>query len=154
MDTHLDTALLTVSQAKYLWCPEGRSTSVEYPDHVPPPTVNRRALGGADVGCMCLGDGCMFWRWHDQSTRWQKPAATVKAEWDQVHALDGGAWLGKPDDGREWELDEDQGVWFLPSDPLPPRGYCGRAGHPHAAALVEAQLELVRYQLHDHRRAE
>ncbi|MCJ2046341.1 hypothetical protein MKK58_17640 [Methylobacterium sp. J-078] len=157
MNTRLDTALMTVLQAREKWCPEARSTSAEYPGDVPPPTVNRQALGAADNGSLCLGDRCMFWRWHDRGERHQSPIARSRAHVVPSYGLISGSvtphWEGKPDDGRDWLLDEEEGEWYIPSPPLPPRGYCGKAGHPHAAALVDAQLELAHYQLHEHRRA-
>jgi len=155
MDTHLDTALLTVEQAKDKWCPEARS---ENTTENATAAVNRTALGRPDTGAGCLGDACAFWRWHDRAERPQKHAAVSQATWIDGHIDGSGEWYpgdftDAPRDGRDWEIDTDEGYWYIPSPPLPLRGYCGKVGHPHAAALVEAQLELLRYQLHDHRRA-
>lgn len=159
--TQLDTALLTLEQAKTVWCPEARTTSADGAEGVAAATVNRRAWGDADVGAHCLGDRCAFWRWHDRGGRVQANLATVKAKRvsDAPEALshlltdDDMTWGGKPDDGRDWHLDEDEGEWYVPAPSLPPRGYCGKAGHPLQAALIEAQMELLQYQLYDARRA-
>lgn len=115
--------------------------------------MNRRAWGDADVGAPCLGDGCAFWRWHDSGERRQKLVAEAPAKWDKVSHADLGGWIGRPDDGRDWQIDEDEGRWYVLAPMLPPRGYCGKAGHSHQADLLEAQMELVRIQLLDHRRA-
>jgi hypothetical protein len=153
--TQLDTALLTLEQAKKKWCPEARSHGTE--NEAP---VNR-IDGSAFDNSMCLGNRCAFWRWHDQGERHQANLATVKAKRvsDAPEALshlltdDDMTWGGKPDDGRDWHLDEDEGNWYVPAPSLPPRGYCGKAGHPHQAALIEMQTELLQHQLYDARRA-
>ncbi|MFF9550864.1 hypothetical protein [Methylobacterium fujisawaense] len=165
--SQLDTALLTVEQASKTWCPEARALQQKaVPQHglasvnTAPAACNRVSLrDGTDVtvkpsqAAMCLGDGCIYWRWHDRGGRWQRPLAKVPAEWDKVSIADIGGWIGKPDDGRDWQIDEDEGCWYVPAPTLPPQGYCGRAGHPHQADLLEAQMELVRMQLLEHRRA-
>lgn len=153
--SQLDTALLTLEQAKAKWCPEARSPDTEDAG-VPVAAINRTYNGDKDSGSMCLGEACMFWRWHDGAERGQKHTAVAKALREPVLG-DGNEivdedWTGMPADGQAWELDEEEGFWYVPTPPLPPRGYCGKAGHPHAATLIEAQLELLRYQLHDHRR--
>jgi hypothetical protein len=50
-------------------------------------------------------------------------------------------------------LSKTQVIYRLIPPPLPPRGYCGKAGHPHAASLIEGQLELLRHQLWEHQHA-
>lgn len=160
--TQLDTALLTVEQAKTVWCPEARTTSTDSDEGVAPATVNRRSWGQADAGAMCLGDGCAFWRWHDRGARRQAHLARVKARWTEGmligigadgHETVGGAWGDMPGDDQDWHLDAEEGEWYLPAPSLPPRGYCGKAGHPHQAALIEAQMELLQHQLYEARRA-
>ncbi|AWB24318.1 MULTISPECIES: hypothetical protein [Methylobacterium] len=159
--SQLDTALLTVQQAETVWCPEARSPDTEQAD-TPVAGVNRTFRGGADSGSTCLGDFCAFWRWHDSGRRHQAHLARVKAKWieDAVigigaggHETVGGAWGGMPGDNRDWHLDEDEGEWYLPAPSLPPRGYCGKAGHPRQAALIEMQTELLQHQLNEARRA-
>ena len=163
----LDTALLTVEMAKTKWCPEARALQQEtVPDglasfNTAPAACNCVSLRtGADVtvqpslAAMCLRDGCAFWRWHDTGERYQRPLAKAPAQWDKVSHADLGGLIGKPEDGRDWQIDEDTGRWYVPAPMLPPRGYCGKAGHPHQADLLQAQMELLQYQLHDHRRAE
>lgn len=90
----------------------------------------------------------MLWRWHDQGERHQRPLAKVSAEWDKVSEADVGGWIGKPDDGRDWKIDEDEGYWYVPAPTLPPRGYCGKAGHPMQVDLLLAQIERLQFQLY------
>ncbi len=174
--TQLETALLTLEQAKTTWCPETRALQQEviraYPGidgadrlNTAPAACNRASLrDGTDVtiepsqAAMCLGDRCAFWRWHDSGERPQRHAAVSQATWIEGHTDGAGEWCpasytDAPQDGRDWVLDGDEGCWYVPTPPLPPRGYCGKAGHPLQAALLEAQLELLQYQIHDHRRA-
>ncbi|MGU3452837.1 hypothetical protein [Methylobacterium sp. 391_Methyba4] len=194
---NLDTSLLTIAQAKDVWCPDARVLQQEVSPVYPgidganrlataPASCNRASLREVNSvtiepskAAMCLGDGCMFWRWHDSGPR---PQATRDHHHDTLAdtpgTRPGGAWkcnVGTYDCGdREW-FDDVYTAWmaatsaggpdsirladypcewaFFPDD-LPPRGYCGKAGHPHQARLLEAQLKLLQHQLHEHRRGE
>ena len=152
--SQLDTALLTVQEAKGKWCPEGRVKALVDEEGWSMVVVNRLDLGGADSASLCLGSACMFWRWHDTGERPQRPLAQAPAEIAvdvDEDRNDLPRWTGMPDDGRDWQIDEEESRWYVPAPPLPPRGYCGKVGHPLQAALLEAQLELLKYQIHDHR---
>ena len=48
---------LTPSEANEKWCPFSRSTQDG------PFSANRGYEGKPDIGCMCLADLCMAWRW-------------------------------------------------------------------------------------------
>lgn len=149
MTSKLDAALLTVEQAKTKWCPEARALGLygDMQEGQTPPAVNREANGVADSGATCLGDRCMYWRWHDRKERSQPHIVVAPAP--LVHA--GNGVMGRtprPDDGGPWELDEEESIWFVPAPDLPARGYCGKAGHPHAALMHRRQMELIDAQLY------
>ena len=89
-DTH-DASLLTLAQAKVVWCPEARALQQEVSPVYPgidganrlataPASCNRASLRDGDSvtiepsrAAMCLGDACAFWRWHDSGERVQEP---------------------------------------------------------------------------------
>lgn len=172
----LDAALLTLEQATRTWCPEARALQQEtLPNHpriggsvrlnMATSACNRASLRDCDSAIiepskatMCLGDKCAFWRWHDAGERPQRHTAISQATWIEGHVDGAGEWYpadysDAPQDGRDWVLDSDKGYWYVPTPALPPRGYCGKAGHPYQAALLEAQLEFLHHQIQDHRRA-
>lgn len=179
MTSNIDDCLLTLEHAMFKWCPEARAPSTNGDKGVAPTTVNRRASSMSNENSMCLGDECMFWRWHDKTDReaphphgsrcdgvlGNVPSQLSKtghwAVWDaEADHGDGEGWFDTVEIAREMlkengveDLDT-YDVAFVWDEPrLEPRGYCGKAGHPYAVDLIEAQLELLRLQLYDHRNA-
>lgn len=106
------------SVARQLWCPFART----FNGRDAAAAVNRRyGSGKAESDCLCLGSGCMAWRWQAGSlaTHYSKGEA-------QPWQDDGPKWTQLPDD------DDDAPGWIRPN---PHRaGFCGLAGRPEVPA--------------------